>query len=156
MERLKYVLILFLIFIISCDNELIKDGLPKEKYFFKIVNKTDFNVKIEFSYSSIEGINNDTIKISSNDSINIEPQVVGFDHEPFPAGTVYLVFDDSIRYLCSRYIYDDEYKSRELMFLIKNNYECVLDGPDIYLYRYEITEKEYEYAKAHPYKLEEE
>ena len=73
MERLKYVLILFLIFIISCDNELIKDGLPKEKYFFKIVNKTDFNVKIEFSYSSIEGINNDTIKYKQSQII-LRPQ----------------------------------------------------------------------------------
>lgn len=156
MERLKYILIPFLIFIISCNDELIKDGLPKEQYFFRIVNKTDFNVKLEISYSSIEGINNDTIKILSNDSINIESHAVGFDYEPFPFGTIYLVFDDSTRYLCSKYIYDEEYKSYELMFLIKNNYECVLDGPDIYLYRYEFTEKEYEYAKAHPYVPEKE
>jgi hypothetical protein len=51
---------------------------------------------------------------------------------------------------------DEKYKSCELMFLITNNYDCILNGPDIHLYRYEITEKEYEYAKAHPYKLEEE
>jgi hypothetical protein len=42
------------------------------------------------------------------------------------------------------------------MIFAQGNYSTILSGPDIYLYRYEITEEDYEYAKAHPYKLEEE
>jgi hypothetical protein len=42
------------------------------------------------------------------------------------------------------------------MFATLDNYVPILNGPDFYLFRYEITEKEYEYAKAHPYKPEEE
>jgi hypothetical protein len=156
MGKLIYILIPFLLFINSCNDDVIVDGLQQGKYFFRIVNNTDLDVKIECNYSSMDGIKNDTIRISSYDSINIEPHTIGFNYEPFPAGTIYLVFDDSIRYLCSKYMLDEKYKSCELMFLITNNYNCILNGPDIHLYRYEITEKEYEYAKAHPYKLNEE
>jgi len=71
-------------------------------------------------------------------------------HVPFN-GLVSLVMEDSLSYLCS----DNDSLSLP-MFATLDNYVPILNGSDFYLFRYEITEKEYEYAKAHPYKLEEE
>ena len=42
------------------------------------------------------------------------------------------------------------------MFLNVLNYEVLTYSQTLRVFRYEFTEKEYEYAKAHPYKLEEE
>ncbi|MBR4971131.1 MAG: hypothetical protein IKY58_05085, partial [Paludibacteraceae bacterium] len=71
-------------------------------------------------------------------------------HVPFN-GLVSLVVEDSLSYLCSG---NDSLSLQ--MFSTLDNYVPVLNGPDFYLFYYEITEKEYEYAKAHPYKHNEE
>ena len=71
-------------------------------------------------------------------------------HVPFN-GFVSLVMEDSLSYLCSG---NDSLSLQ--MFAMLDNYVPILNRPDFYLFRYEITEEDYEYAKAHPYKLEEE
>jgi hypothetical protein len=62
------------------------------------------------------------------------------------------VFNDTLRYLCQETDEENPYYAEMINEIL--NYQCLLLGPDKFLYRYEITEKDYEYAKAHPYKSE--
>ena len=76
--------------------------------------------------------------------------MVDLNYVPFN-GLVSLVVEDSLSYLCSG---NDSLSLQ--MFATLDNYVPILNGPDFYHFRYEITEEDYEYAKAHSYKLEEE
>jgi hypothetical protein len=59
-------------------------------------------------------------------------------------GLVSLVMEDSLSYLCSG---NDSLSLQT--FTMLDNYVPILNRPDFYLFRYEITEEVYEYAGAH-------
>jgi len=138
----------------SCEPSDI-DGLPSGKHYYMIVNKTNHNVRIESSPASA-AYARDTLKLCPNDSIILNSVVSSFSYAPFHAGIVHLVFNDTLYYLCPSYKGINHPIGDSEMIFAQGNYSTILSGPDIYLYRYEITEEDYEYAKAHPYKLEEE
>lgn len=142
-----------LLSITSCTQSEI-DALPAGKWYFLIVNSTTHKLRIESDCHTNEGRKIVNIDILPQDSILREGvHYRKLQYGPFNSYCTHLVFDDTLYYLCESY---KQELNHDEMVIDPDNYDCVLDGPDIYLYRYEITEKEYEYAKAHPYKLEEE
>ena len=148
---LIFVLIAF-ISLPSCEPSDV-DGLPQGKYYFMIINNNCQNVAIE-CHTTWEDYEDFTINLAAGDSVIYEGYPDGFEYIQFPKGELYIVFDDTLKYSCSYVDEEKPYYSQMLKEIL--NFDFVLDGPDIYLRSYEITEKEYEYAKAHPYKFEEE
>ena len=65
------------------------------------------------------------------------------------------MFDDTLIYRCELIDSTKEEKYGG-MFLNELNYEVLTYSQTLRVFRYEFTEKEYEFAKAHPYKPEEE
>ena len=118
-----------------------------------IVNSTNHDLRIDVERYS-EGRPIEQINLFSHDTIVRQCELfdtsIDLAHVPFN-GLVSLVVEDSLSYLCSG---NDSLSLQ--MFATLDNYVPILNGPDFYLFRYEITEEDYEYAKAHPYKLEEE
>jgi len=145
---IMYAMFLFGMF--GCEEEIYQ--VENDERYYTIINKTGHDVKIEIS---LDANRFDTISLASQDSTSRKGVLMDshrqgpFDWDSF----VHLVFDDSVYYLCNSVKHCIEYAE---MIFEPNNYECVQNGPDVYRYRYEITEKEYEYAKAHPYKLNKE
>lgn len=151
---LIFVLIAF-ISLPSCDPSDI-DGVPLQgEWYYVIANKTNHNVNIEIGNRnpSNQPIN---YFILSQDSIikTSDIDAVG-RHVPFDGYPTYIIFDDTLKYKCPSYITDRESVYASMIYHLAN-YTLIIDTLDIHLYRYEITEEDYEYAKAHPYKLEEE
>ena len=147
----KYILLILLaIFINSCEV----DGPPLPgDWKIMIVNSTKHDLRIDVERYS-EGRPIEQIHLFSHDTIVRQCELfdtsIDLAHVPFN-GLVSLVVEDSLSYLCSG---NDSLSLQ--MFATLDNYVPILNGPDFYLFRYEITEEDYEYAKAHPYKLEEE
>ena len=139
----------------SCEPSDI-DGVPLQgEWLYMITNKTNHNVTIEIGNNSQS---NQPIKyvILSQDSIIKTSDIdAAGRHVPFDGYPIYIIFDDTLRYKCPSYITDRESVYASMIYHLAN-YTLIIDTLDIHLYRYEFTEKEYEYAKAHPYKLEEE
>ena len=143
----KYILLILLaIFINSCEV----DGPPLPgDWKIMIVNSTNHDLRIDVERYS-EGRPIEQIYLFSHNTIVRPCEMVDLNYVPFN-GLVSLVVEDSLSYLCSG---NDSLSLQ--MFATLDNYVPILNGPDFYLFRYEITEEDYEYAKAHPYKLEEE
>lgn len=147
----KYILLILLaIFINSCEV----DGPPLPgDWKIMIVNSTNHDLRIDIERYS-EGCPIEQIHLFSHDTIVRQCELfdtsIDLAHVPFN-GLVSLVVEDSLSYLCSG---NDSLSLQ--MFATLDNYVPILNGPDFYLFRYEITEEDYEYAKAHPYKPEEE
>jgi hypothetical protein len=141
---------MFLFGTFGCEEEIYH--VENDERYYTIINKTGHDVKIEIS---LDANRFDTISLASQDSTSRKGVPMDNHRQgPFDAYSfVHLVFDDSVYYLCNSVKHGLGYVE---MIFEPNNYECVQDGPDVYRYRYEITEKEYEYAKAHPYKLNKE
>ncbi len=139
----------------SCEPSDI-DGVPLQgEWYYVIANKTNHNVNIEIGNRnpSNQPIN---YFILSQDSIikTSDIDAVG-RHVPFDGYPTYIIFDDTLKYKCPSYITDRESVYASMIYHLAN-YTLIIDTLDIHLYRYEITEEDYEYAKAHPYKPEEE
>ena len=47
MEKLKYILLAFVIFMTNCDDEAIIYPIPKGEWYFWIVNETEHTIKIK-------------------------------------------------------------------------------------------------------------
>ena len=154
MEKLKYILLAFVIFMTNCDDEVIIDYLPKGEWYFWIVNETEHTIKIKIDRGI--NINNrpENYEIPPADSI-VNAEVGSFNYRPFDAFSAFVMFDDTLIYRCELIDSTKEEKYGG-MFLNVLNYEVLTYSQTLRVFRYEFTEKEYEYAKAHPYKLEEE
>lgn len=154
MEKLKYILLSFVIFMTNCnDEDVIKDGIEGEWYYW-IVNGTEHTIKLKIDRGI--NINNfpEIYEIPSADSI-VNAEVGSFNYRPFDAFSAFVMFDDTLIYRCELIDSTKEEKYGG-MFLNELNYEVLTYSQTLRVFRYEFTEKEYEFAKAHPYKLEEE
>jgi hypothetical protein len=154
-RKINYALIALIapIFFMACEPEEI-DGRPEGEWKFIIANATRHNVKIESVPFSNEKFSNNTYSLQEGDSIVLSGILSrnGVRYQQFPDGDVFIVFNDTLRYLCQETDEENPYYAEMINEIL--NYQCLLLGPDKFLYRYEITEKDYEYAKAHPYKSE--
>lgn len=129
--------------IYSCDEDV--DGITPGDFNFIIVNGTQHQITITTDPISFD-IEADTICLSYQDSFVSKGAYYGIgDPDPFPVGDVYISFDDSLVHECQ-----SNFENRCMIFT-RMGYERLQDGPDVYKYRYVITEEDYEYAKAHPY-----
>ena len=142
----KYILLILLA--ISTNSCEVDGPLPGD-WKIMIVNSTKHDLRINVERYS-EGRPIEQIYLFSHDTIVRPCEMVDLNYVPFN-GLVSLVVEDSLSYLCSG---NDSLSLQ--MFATLDNYVPILNGPDFYLFRYEITEEDYEYAKAHPYKPEEE
>jgi hypothetical protein len=148
MGKLKIisVAILSMPFIVSCDEDV--DNSITGEYNFKIVNGTSHKCEIEYHPFHKE---NDLKKnvISAGDSVVFHGDGgTGRNLEnPFSDHQVYLIFDDTLKYSCWG-------NSGHAMLAATANYQATLVEEGHTDFRYVITEEDYEYAKAHPYKGE--
>ena len=159
MEKLKYILLAFVIFMTNCDDEAIIDYLPKGEWYFWIVNGTEHTIKIKIDRGI--NINNrpENYEIPPADSI-VTAESNGSEYWPFCDHNALILIDDTLAYSCQSYCLSEDCSYDEKcygeMFLHSRNYEIVMHSEKLHIFRYEFTEKEYEFAKAHPYKPEEE
>jgi|GEM_PF-1162187 len=146
--------IMALTIFVSCEPDDV-DGPPPGDWYYQFVNGTSHDVKIICSDGALEKGTEliDSVYLAPQDSITRKAKSVGFGYGPFEISLVHLVFDDTLFYLCSPLKHSNVYAE---MVMATSNYECIQNGPDVYHYRYEITEKEYEYAKAHSFKYDKE
>ena len=148
MGKLKYsfIFLFAILFAIACDE--ITDSIPPGSFNYTVVNETEYSIRIITNpISTDEKI--DTIALFPQDSFISNGYYWGI-HEPtpFPPGAVFLVFDDSIKHECQ--------PNLDNLCMVDKTvaYECVLDGPEVYSYRYALTDADYEYAKEHQYREE--
>lgn len=132
----------------ACESDDV-DGVTPGEFNYIIVNGTEHRVLITTDPLSASE-KTDSVLLSFQDSMISYGYFRHWgDLEPFPSGGVFVTFDDTVTYKCGS---GEGYETN--MFGSQYNYECLLNGPDLYKYRYVITEEDYEYAKAHPYKGE--
>lgn len=145
MDRVSKLLVFVMSLILfnSCDEDV--DGVTPGDFNYIIVNGTKHQIVIMTDPIS-SGDKADTICLSYQDSTVSKGYYNSWgDPDPFPTGGVYISFDDSLVCECQPNIED------RCMIDMQRSYECLQEGPDVYKYRYVITEEDYEYAKAHPY-----
>ena len=148
MDKVKtLILAMVATFISACGNEDV-DGNPPFSYEFVIFNESNHAVSIVTNPVS-KDISSDTIKLASMDSFISKGYYGGIgEPTPFPTGNVILIFDDSIKHICHRNL------DRCCMVDDVIAYGSVIDGPEVYSYRYALTDADYEYAKEHQYREE--
>lgn len=129
----------------SCDEDV--DGITQGEFSYIIVNNTPCEVEINsIPMSKEENENNEELySILPFDSICLNG--ISSWHQktkiPFKEGDLIIAFDDTIKCKCMQ---DGRCMLNNPYF-----YEEVLVEPEKkYVYRYVITEEDYEYAKAHP------
>ncbi len=146
MDRVSklFLYMVSLLGIASCEEDV--DGYTPGDFNYIIVNGTQHQIVITTDPISTDN-KADTIRLSYQDSIVSKGYRRHWgDPEPFPTGLVYITYDDTLIYSC-----EPNEGLNPGMVYVKANYECLQNGPDVYKYRYVITEEDYEYAKAHPY-----
>lgn len=147
-KNVRYILCVICVLItsftfISCESDV--DGLPPGRWYFMIVNDTDHNVLITVDRG--ENINRlqEDFFIAPRDSIVKDGECGGWVYVPFDTWDVTLIFDDSIFCYCGPLL-EEERRRDGIMFYNEMNYERLIDSDEINLYRYRITEEDYEYA----------
>lgn len=146
MDRVSklFLFMVSLLGIASCEEDV--DGYTPGDFNYIIVNGTQHQIVITTDPISTDN-KADTIRLSYQDSIVSKGYHVHWgDPEPFPAGRVFVNFDDSLIFKCQsnsecRCMINDPYFYEEVIVVPEKEYK----------YRYVITEEDYEYAKAHPY-----
>ena len=116
MEKLKYILLAFVIFMTNCkDEDVIKDGIEGE-WCYWIVNGTEHTIKIKIDRGI--NINNrpENYEIPPADSI-VNAEVGSFNYRPFDAFSAFVMFDDTLIYRCEL-IDSTKKKSMEECFLM--------------------------------------
>ena len=153
MGRIKILLMSLVIIMISCDDDgVLVDGPAKGEWYFKIVNNTEHDVKISTMSASANpyGVFElDTVHLAPHDSITRPGEPMGWEYQPFYSRRTYLIFDDSLFYLCEFYEGKIHDSSHDGMVKEIGKYEFILSGPEVYLFRYEITEEKYRYVEEH-------
>lgn len=148
MGKIKSLILTSISFCIlsSCEGT---DELDSYMDVFTIVNNTQHKVNIDSQPLSHEVYNNRKVfELQPQDSVSIKGVEAAYGFEPFDLGNVFVIFDDSIKYLCHKS------DSQTEMVMKRDNYDLIKKDNDTYFYRYVITEEDYEYAKAHPYSEE--
>jgi hypothetical protein len=149
MGRIKILLMSLVVIMAGCDDEVIVDGPAKGEWYFTIANSTSHNVKIETSYNKNEKENHDTIFIAPYDSITRPPGTISaFEYYPFNSYCTYLIFDDTLSYLCEAYLANHE-DNHDQMVKQPSLYKPIEWGPEVYHLRYEITEEKYQHVVEH-------
>ena len=95
MEKLKYILLAFVIFMTNCDDEAIIDYLPKWEWYFWIVNGTERTIKIKIDRGI--NINNrpENYEIPPADSI-VTAESNGSEYWPFCDHNALILIDDTL------------------------------------------------------------
>ena len=149
MELLKSLLGMSMLVGLACcgdGDESISDG-EKRTDAFVIVNKSGHFVRIDDTpFESSKEVVSYTIQ--DNDSIRFERISYMHSVRPF-VGNVFLSFDDSLKYKCELGVGIVQRSPADVCFYTTNKV-----SDDYFVSRYVITEEDYEYAKAHPYKEE--
>ena len=153
MDRLKFYFIVCVssLMMFSCGEKDV-DNVTIGDYTFVITNGTSAKLDIVYEHLSKNESDPDveTFTLYPSDSIVRMGETHGIAGEivPFLSGRVFLEFDDALMCLCE--------PNKELRCMIDRPqcYKKEEKAPDVYVCRYVITEEDYEYAKAHPYKGE--
>lgn len=151
MAKLKYLLFA-LIFFTGCEQSVWVQKTPADEGYYKIVNGTDHHVQIKIDrWANLKNLE-DHFVILPFGSVTKKGERVSLEYRPFPPEPVYLIFDDTLLFRCDEYCQSTDCNTKEemygTMFYNADNYKKITERN---LYRYEITEEDYEYAKAHPY-----
>ena len=143
MGKLKCLLIsLVVLFIASCSEPDVDGGAVYNLY---ISNGTSH--KIEIKSDSTEVL----YTISPSEKVEIMYEAEGLPVQPYPFGlnsVIFITFDDTLSYKCT------PNKETRCMITDAFFYESIEVKDNVRKLLYEITEEDYEYAKAHPYKYE--
>lgn len=149
MELLKSLLKICMIAGLACcgdGDEYISDG-EKRTDAYVIVNESGHCVRIDDTpFDSTKQV--ESYIIQTNDSLSFER--VSYMHKARPfKGNVFLTFDDNLKYECELGVGIVQRSPADNSF-----YTTRKISDDYFVSRYVITEEDYEYAKAHPYKGE--
>lgn len=150
MDKLKFYFIVCVssLLLFSCGEDDV-DNVTMADYTFVITNGTSAKLDIVYEHlsKSENGPNTETFTLYPSDSIARLGETHGIAGKfvPFMSARLFLVFDDTLTYLCE--------PNTELRCMVDRPecYKREEKAPDVYVCRYVITEEDYEYAKAHPY-----
>jgi hypothetical protein len=152
MGRIKILLMSLVVIMAGCDDDgVLVDGPAKGEWYFKIVNNTEHDVKIS-KMTTVAGSPEpfcDTVCIAPYDSITRKGELGYYEYHPFDSYCTFLIFDDSLYYLCEDYSGKVHELSHNSMVKDAFRYDYILKGPEVHLFRYEITEEKYRHVEEH-------